>query len=34
MVEYPDSLDDWIGLAPNKDRVSPPVISLTSSRQR
>jgi len=23
-VEYPDSLDDWIGLAPNKDRVNPP----------
>ena len=23
-VEFPESLDDWIGLAPNKDRVSPP----------
>ena len=23
-VEYPDTLDDWIGLAPNKDRVNPP----------
>ena len=33
-VEYPEELDNWIGLAPNKDRANPPVSSLTNLRLR